>query len=197
LQGNGLQPELDQLVGLQRRLKFFWDDFPEFRYSGSYQELSQPDMIQDFFIQSIYNLSMMSLHSFFIPLFTGKSTHASLSAKLLHNCTKTTIHHADTFVDMIHAAISACQKTLHLPPFTGYCSFVVASIYASLLNIQDASISKHARSQLISCLVILDDLQKHWIPLKRLVSLSYNQPILTLADLNARLVGEDLSIGER
>ncbi|KAJ5128785.1 Nucleic acid-binding OB-fold [Penicillium atrosanguineum] len=110
---------------------------------------------------------MISLHSFLVPLFTGIPLNDCISAEVIEVCARTTIHHAKSFVEMIHAFFSAGGKTSDLPPFVGYCCFTTASVFASFLD-QDVALSADLHSQVISCLVVLNDLQQYWVPLRRL-----------------------------
>lgn len=165
---------VDQIFSFRQNIIQFHDRCPVLQFTGSYEAYDRSHLSTAFAIHSFYNLAMISLHSFLAPIFTGIPLNDSIPVEVIEICFRTTIHHVKSFVEMIQAFFSAGGKTSNLPPFVGYCCFATASVLASFLD-QDVVLSANARGQLISCLVVLDDLQQYWIPLRRLVRRSNNE----------------------
>ncbi|KAJ5145106.1 hypothetical protein N7448_002498 [Penicillium atrosanguineum] len=145
---NSTKEKIDQISQFRQRIIRFHDRFPLLQFPGSYEAYGRSHLSTAFAIHSFYNLAMISLHSFLVPLFTGIPLNDCISAEVIEVCARTTIHHAKSFVEMIHA-------------------FFSAGVFASFLD-QDVALSADLHSQVISCLVVLNDLQQYWVPLRRL-----------------------------
>ncbi|KAJ5675562.1 hypothetical protein N7462_008459 [Penicillium macrosclerotiorum] len=127
LRANALQPgekDIQQIFCLQQRMLQFRRNSPHLRFEESYEEYTRPYMNVIFFLHSVYNLAMISLHSFVIPFFSARSINDCLPSELLQQCTYTTVSHAEKFVIMLNHFVSAGGKVAELPPYVGYCSFV-------------------------------------------------------------------------
>ena len=149
---------IDQIFSFRQHIVRFHDRFLVLQFTGSYEAYDRSHLSTAFAIHSFYNLAMISLHSFLVPLFTSVSLNDCIPAEVIEVCAPTTIHHVKSFVEMIRAFFSAGGKTFNLPPFVGYCCFATESVLASFLD-QKVVLSADVRGQVISCLVVLDDLQ--------------------------------------
>lgn len=155
-------------ICFKRCMIHFHDRFPQLQFTGSYEACIWSHFSTTFAIHYFYNLAVIFLHSFLVQLFTGLPLDECVPIEVIEICARTTMYHVKTIVEMIHVFVSAGGRASDLPPFVRYCCFTTTTVYASFFD-KDATISAELRRKVVSCLVVLDDLQRCWTPLKRLV----------------------------
>lgn len=122
-------------------------------------------------MHTIYHQSKTVLHSTIVPHFSGIPLHQSVPHAAVRTSARTALEGAKLISEIAADLNDINVDAARLPPFTGYCMYVSASILIAFIFSRDEGLATTARSGLVSVLKILEAMKLCWKHLDKLVSL--------------------------
>lgn len=124
-----------------------------------------------FAMHTIYHQSKIVLHSTMVPHFSGIPLQHAVPRAAVRTSARTALEGAKLMSEMAADLNSLNIDAARLPPFTGYCMYVSASILVAFISSKDEALAATARSGLVSVLKVLEQMKLCWKHLGKLVSL--------------------------
>lgn len=124
-----------------------------------------------FSVHTLYHQSKIVLHSTMVPHFSGIPLQHAVPRAAVRTSARTALEGAKLISEMAADMNTLNVDAARLPPFTGYCMYVSASILIAFISSRDESLASTARSGLVSVLKILEAMKACWKHLDKLVSL--------------------------
>lgn len=122
-------------------------------------------------VHTIYHQSKIVLHSTMVPHFSGIPLQQAVPRAAIRTSARTAMEGAKLISEMAADLNSLSVDAARLPPFTGYCMYVSASILIAFISSRDEALAATARSGLVSVLKVLESMKLCWKNLNKLVSL--------------------------
>lgn len=121
-------------------------------------------------MHAIYHQSKIVLHSTMVPHFSGIPLQNAVPRAAVRTSARTALEGAKLMSEMAADLNSLNIDAARLPPFTGYCMYVSASILIAFISSKDEALAATARSGLVSVLKVLEPMKMCWKNLDKLVS---------------------------
>ena len=168
-----VKERLADLFELEGRLSTWSARLPEcFMYSkrNLYEQLvvyQQPVYI---FVRALYHQCRLVLHASLVPQFSGLHLNERLPSEATSLSARIALKSAQGISELGADLLALDWDPAQIAPFVGYCMYVSASIYITLLSSMDATLVALARANLTSNLKLLKSMKLYWTNLERLVS---------------------------
>lgn len=107
-------------------------------------------------MHTIYHQSKIVLHSAMVPHFSGIPLQHAVPRAAVRTSARTALEGARLMSEMAADLNSMSIDAARLPPFTGYCMYVSASILIAFISSKDEALATTARSGLVSVLKVLE-----------------------------------------
>ncbi|KEF53145.1 uncharacterized protein A1O9_11054 [Exophiala aquamarina CBS 119918] len=119
-----------------RRLEDFYSSVPTELKARNSVISCQPERLRRnmFFVNSIYHLCMIFLHSSAVPGLSGKGAKIQMSSTLSQTCARTALLNANLFAKMAREFLCTAPDFSKVPTFIGYCAFIAGSVHAFMLS---------------------------------------------------------------
>lgn len=121
-------------------------------------------------MHTVYHQGRIVLHSAMVPHFSGIPLQHAVPRAAVRTCARTALEGARLISEIAADLNSLSIDAAKLPPFTGYCMYVSASILIAFISSKDEALAETARSGLVSVLKVLESMKTCWKHLDKLVS---------------------------
>ncbi|KAK2613824.1 hypothetical protein N8I77_000704 [Diaporthe amygdali] len=119
-------------------------------------------------MHTIYHQSKTVLHSTIVPHFSGIPLQQSVPRAAVRTSARTALEGAKLISEIAADLNDINVDAARLPPFTGYCMYVSASILIAFIFSRDEELATTARCGLVSVLKILEAMKLCWKHLDKL-----------------------------
>lgn len=121
---------------------------------------------------ALYHQCQITIHSLFVPLFSGMSVDPSIGSDTRRTSAKTVAHHADLFEGLLTPYLYGRADITCLPPLVGYGAFITGIVFlATEVSCRDREAhgadadrgKQGCRMASVSAILhLLDTLRIHW-----------------------------------
>lgn len=177
--GLAVNEAMAQLFALDQQLTEWYSDLPvSMAYTRDnlhkYHNLKQDPWFVA--MHAVYHQSKIVLHSTTVPHFSGVPLQQAVPRAAIRTSARTALEGAKLMSEMATDLNSLNIDAARLPPFTGYCMYVSASILIAFISSKDEALAATARSGLVSVLKVLESMKLCWKNLDKLVSPKVRMP---------------------
>lgn len=148
-----------QLFALDQQLTEWYSDLPAsmaYTRDNLHEYCNQKQDLWFVAMHTAYHQSKIVLHSTMVPHFSGIPLPHAVPRAAVRTSARTALEGARLISDMAADLNSLAIDGARLPPFTGYCMYVSASILIAFISSKDEALAATARSGLVSVLKVLE-----------------------------------------
>lgn len=170
--GLAVSESMAQLFALDQQLTEWYSDLPaSMAYTrDNLHEFCNLKQDQWFVaMHTIYHQGKIVLHSAMVPHFSGIPLQHAVPRAAVRTSARTALEGAKLMSEMAADLNSLNVDAARLPPFTGYCMYVSASILIAFISSRDEALAATARSGLVSVLKVQEAMKLCWKNLEKLV----------------------------
>ncbi|EPE25839.1 Zn2/Cys6 DNA-binding protein [Glarea lozoyensis ATCC 20868] len=139
---------------------------PEIRYP-EFSRVSKVPIVRSFFLNSIYRLCSMSLHSALVPVFSTYPPHLSIPKRMVRLSAEEVVKQASITLDMASAFLSTDPDFKNVPSTTAYTLLVAITIhFKSLVAQKKLRVNTFVRFK--AALIIIKRIRIYWTTLNML-----------------------------
>lgn len=159
------------LLALDQTLKEWNEALPEFlKYNrrNLYEQLVVKQQPMFSILHAAHHQCRLALHSSLVPGFGDNRLPEGLSPEFVEGFARVALDSAQKISSIARDLHAIEWDAAKLPPFMGYCMYSSASIHTNILG-KTSYAAATTRSNIISALKLLGDMEPYWRHMERLV----------------------------